>query len=245
LLDCLVGLVISKLEFAVWRAGRVGLMVEAAVSEGTAESFMEEQKQERNVNAFGGESVGVAAAIALRKAMAFQLPQIVAELVESVCFRRQLKRSEDCLVNLFGRPAANGTAVMQEGLQQSDDPRVVDFDAGVTDGADGGGQSNPLQQRKVHMDVEALRLEAREAIRNGLEPFAGGIETIEPFLQAEVAQVVGAEFIAQETGELLVLLEEGVFPVRPENMMSVFDLIDHRRQFPLQPFVQPGRRRSR
>ena len=74
------------------------------------------------------------------------------------------------------------------------------------------------------MNVEALSLETGEAIRNGLELFADGIEMIEPFLQAEVAQVVGAEFIAQETGELLVLLEEGVFPVRPENMMSVFGL---------------------
>ena len=88
------------------------------------------------------------------------------------------------------------------------------------------------------MNVKALSLKTGEAIRNGLEPFADGIEMIEPFLQAEVAQVVGTEFIAQETGELLVLLEEGVLPVRPENMMSVFDLIDHRRQFPLQPFIQ-------
>src|ERR1700722_6859570 len=91
---------------------------------------------------------------------------------------------------------------------------------------------------KVHMNVEALSLETGEAIRNGLEFLADGIEMIEPFLQAEVAQVVGTEFIAQETGKLLVLLEEGVFPVRPENMMSVFDLINHRRQFPLQPFIQ-------
>ena len=30
-----------------------------------------------------------------------------------------------------------------------------------------------------------------------------------------------------------------MLPVRPENVMPVFDLIDHRRQFPLQPLVQP------
>src|SRR5271165_2812775 len=88
------------------------------------------------------------------------------------------------------------------------------------------------------MNVEALSLETGEAVRNGLKLPPDGIEMIESLLQAEVAQVVGTEFIAQETGELLVLLEEGVFPVRPENMMSVFDLIDHRRQFSLQPFIQ-------
>lgn len=107
-----------------------------------------EQKQKRNVNAFGGQSVGVAAAIALQKAMALQLSQVVAELVESVCFRGQLKRSENCLVNLFGRPAADGAAVVQKNLQQPDDPGVMDFDAGITNRADGDGQGNLLQQGK-------------------------------------------------------------------------------------------------
>lgn len=58
------------------------------------------------------------------------------------------------------------------------------------------------------MDVAALRLETGEAVRDGLEPFPHGVETIEPFFQAEVAQIVGTEFVAQEAGELLVLLEE-------------------------------------
>jgi hypothetical protein len=79
--------VIRRFELAVWRVHRIWLVVEAAVGERAAESLVEEQKQERNVNAFGRQSVGVAAAIALQKAMAFQLAQIVAELVESVRFR--------------------------------------------------------------------------------------------------------------------------------------------------------------
>ena len=56
------------------------------------------------------------------------------------------------------------------------------------------------------MDVEALSLETGEAVGNDLEAFPHGVEMIESFLQAEVAQVVGAKFIAQEVGELLVLL---------------------------------------
>ena len=48
----------------------------------------------------------------------------------------------------------------------------------------------------------------------------------ETFLQAEIRQVVRADFIAQERGELLVLLDECVLPVRPENVMAVFDLFD-------------------
>ena len=114
----------------------------------------------------------------------------------------------------------------------------MDLDAGIADSADGDGLANPLQKWKVHMDVEALSLETREAIRNGLEPFADGPEMVEAFLQTEVAQVVGTEFIAQVAGELFVLFEEGVFPVGAEDVVSVLDLINDRGEFPVQPFVE-------
>ena len=142
-------------------------------------------------------------------------------------------------MDLFGGPAADGVAAMQQNFQQPDDPGVVDFDAGIADRADGDGQGDPLQQRKVHVDVEALGLEAGEAIGDGLEPFADGLEMVEPFLQAEVAQVIGTEFVAQEAGELFVLFEEGVFPVGAEDVMAVLDLIDDGGEFSAQPLVEP------
>src|SRR6266849_124751 len=49
---------------------------------------------------------------------------------------------------------------------------------------------------------------------------------VQTLLQAEVAQVVGAQFIAQEGGELLVLFEEGILPVSAVDMVAVLDLID-------------------
>src|SRR5580658_9655027 len=100
----------------------------------------------------------------------------------------------------------------------------MDFDAGITNRTDGDRQSDPLQQGKVHMDVEAPRLEIGETVGDGLESFAHNIEMIESFLQTEVAQVVGTQFVAQKAGELLVLLEKRMFPVRSENMMAVLDL---------------------
>ena len=78
-----------------------------------------------------------------------------------------------------------------------------------------------------------------KAIGDGLESLPHGIEMIESFLQAEIAQVVGAEFVAQEAGELLVLFEEGVFPVGSEDVMAMLDLIDDRGEFSAQSFVQP------
>jgi len=83
------------------------------------------------------------------------------------------------------------------------------------------------------MDVQRLCLEAGEAIGDDVEPFAHGVEMIKPFLQAEVVQIVGTEFVAQIAGELFVLLEKCAFPVRPEDVMPVLDLIDHRGKLPL------------
>ena len=91
--------------------------MEAAVGERAAEALVEEQEQERDVDAFGGEAVGVAAAIAFQQAVAFELAQIVAELVQSVGFGGELERGEDGFVNLFGGPAADGIAAVQENLQ--------------------------------------------------------------------------------------------------------------------------------
>jgi hypothetical protein len=68
------------------------------------------------------------------------------------------------------------------------------------------GRANLLKQGKVHMNVEGLGLKAGEAVGDDLEPFTDSVEMFEPLLQAEVAQVVGDELIAQEAGELLILL---------------------------------------
>ena len=89
------------------------------------------------------------------------------------------------------------------------------------------------------MYVQALRLEAGKAVGDGLETLPHSVEMIEAFLQAEVAQVVGAKLVAKESGEFFVLFEEGIFPICPENMVAVLNPIDDGRQFPAQAFVQP------
>ena len=49
---------------------------------------------------------------------------------------------------------------------------------------------------------------------------------IEAFLQTKVAQIVGAEFIAQVARELFVLFEKGVLPIGAEDVMAMLDLIE-------------------
>jgi hypothetical protein len=48
----------------------VGTVVEAAIGERAAEPFVKEQEEERDLNAFGGETIGVAGAVALQQPVA-------------------------------------------------------------------------------------------------------------------------------------------------------------------------------
>jgi hypothetical protein len=113
------------------------------------------------------------------------------------------------------------TAAMQEDFEQADDARVVDLDPGIADRADGDWQGEALQQRKVDMDIEPLRLEAGKAIGDGLETLADGIEMVQSLFEPEVGEVVGDQLVAQEGGELFVLFEEGVLEVGAEDVMAV------------------------
>ena len=90
------------------------------------------------------------------------------------------------------------------------------------------------------MDVEALRLKARKTVGDDLELLADGVEMIESLVQPEVAQIVGANLIAEEAGELFILL-----PVSAEDVMAMLDLLDDGGELAAQSFVQPGARRSR
>ena len=64
-------------------------------------------------------------------------------------------------------------------------------------------------------------------------------QMVQPLLQSEVVQIVGAEFVAQIAGEFLVLLEKCVFPVGAEDVVAVLDLVDHGGQLAAQPLVAP------
>jgi hypothetical protein len=56
---------------------------------------------------------------------------------------------------------------------------VADLDPGIADRAEGDWKAEALEQRKVDVDVEPLRLETGEAASDGLEPLADGIEVVQ------------------------------------------------------------------
>src|ERR1700745_580067 len=226
LLNGFVGAVVGGFEFAVGLVTGVGEMVEAAVGEWAAEPFVEEQKEQGDLYPFCGETVGVAGSVTLQQPVGFELAQVVAELVQAVGSLGEVEGSEDGVVDLLGGPAADLTAAAQEALEQADDARVVDFDPRIADRADGDREGEALEQREVDVDIEPLRLEASEASGDGLEALAHGIEMVQSLLETEIGEVVGDQLVAQEGGELFVLLQEGVFEVGAEDMMAVLDAID-------------------
>jgi hypothetical protein len=70
LLNGLVGAVVGGFELAGGLVMGVGAVMEAAVGERAAEPFVEEQKEQRDLNPFGGEPVGVAGAVTLQQTVA-------------------------------------------------------------------------------------------------------------------------------------------------------------------------------
>ena len=213
-------------------------MAEEAIGQGAAEALMEEHEQQRDTEPFVSEAIRVAAAVTFEQAMCLEFPQIVAELVESVLSRRELELRRDGLVDLRGLPAGHGEAAVEQDFHEPDHAQVVNLDAGHLGAADLNRERQALEEREVHVNVEPLCLRVGEMVGEGEKLLAHRVQMVEPFLQLEVAEVVGAELVAQERAKLLVLAEEAVLAVDAEDMMPLFQLVEGGMQLPLEPFGQ-------
>ena len=87
------------------------------------------------------------------------------------------------MVDLPGRPATDLRAAMEENLEQAHDARLMDFEAGIADGADSDRVGKALEEGKVDMAVEPFGLEAGQAVGDRLEGGAYGVEMVEPLPQ--------------------------------------------------------------
>ena len=107
---------------------------------------MEEEEEQRHLDPFRCEAIGVAGAIALQQPMALELAEIVAQLVQAVGTGGEVEAGEDGVVGLLGGPAANLSAAVQEDFEEADETGVVDLDAGIADRADGDREGKALTQ---------------------------------------------------------------------------------------------------
>src|SRR5437763_16867967 len=104
--------VVRDFEIAVRLVIDDGAMVKAAVGEWSAEPFVEEEKEQGNLDPFRGEMVGVAGSVTPQQRVGYELAQVVAELVQAVGSVGEVEGSEDGVVDLLGGPAADLTAAM-------------------------------------------------------------------------------------------------------------------------------------
>ena len=139
-------------------------MVKEAVCEWAAKLFVEEHKHEGDLGAFVGEPVGITFAVAFQQPVRFHFPEIVAELIQSVAIGSDTEGCEHGVVDVFGSPAAHGSAAVQKSLHQADHAGVVDFDAGELRRSHSDGRGQTLKKREVDVNVEALGLKTREAV---------------------------------------------------------------------------------
>ena len=115
MLDGVVGAMVGGFQSAGRLMSVVGAVMEAAVGEGAAEPLVEEQEEESHLDAFRCEPVGVAGAVALQQPVAFELAQVVSELVEAVGRVGEVEAGEN--------GAANGACAWHRGLPGARDPR--------------------------------------------------------------------------------------------------------------------------
>ena len=192
MLNGLVGFVIGGFQLGVGLMGRIGFVMKAAVGKWATQALVKEEEQQGYLDAFGSQAVGVAGAVALEQAVAFELTQVVAELIEGVSVGGEVKRGEDSLMDLFGGPATDFGSGMQEDFQQTNDACFMDLDTGVTNRSNDDGQGEALEQGEIDVDVEPLGLEVGEAVGDLKEPLLDRQQVIETLLQSEVGQVIGA-----------------------------------------------------
>jgi len=83
--------------------------------------------------------------VALKKAVSFELTEVVAKLVEPVGVLGETEGGEDGVVDLLGGPAADMSAATQEDFEETDDAGIVDLDARVAHPADGDRQGEALE----------------------------------------------------------------------------------------------------
>lgn len=92
----------------------------------------------------------------------------------------EMEAGQNRLMNLDGRPTGDLCSAVKENFHQANHARVVNFDARKMSGADLSRKRQALEQGKIHVDVEPLRLKFGKPIGDGQEFLTHRIQVIEP-----------------------------------------------------------------
>ena len=195
--------------------GFLGPVVKQGFGERAADAPVEENEHGGDADAFFGESVAVRPTGPLEQAVGFHLAQIIADWGEGIGLWGESKGIQNGLANLGRPPTVELRTSVQQHLHQAQHAGVLNLDAGDLAAARGEGQSQPLKQGEVDVDVEHFGFKASEAIRRGDQPLTQGGQILQPLAEGEIFHAVDADLQAEEGGELFVQARQRALAIQP------------------------------
>ena len=128
---------------------------------------MKQKKEERYLNAFFSEAIAIVLEIPLNQAMSFHLTQIIAELRRRIGKGLEIKGFKKNLMEITGSPSGDAGAGMNEHFHEADQAGIVDLDPCDFGMTRNDGESDPLEQREIDVDLKGLALKRGEAVDDG------------------------------------------------------------------------------
>jgi len=87
-------------------------MVKEAVCQRATDPLVKEDEDQRDLHAFVGQPIGITSAVAFNEAVTFQLPQVVAKLIQPVAFGWNAVRGKNGGMDLRRPPTGDGGAIV-------------------------------------------------------------------------------------------------------------------------------------
>src|SRR3974377_283876 len=198
------------------------------VGKRTADTLMEEDEHEADLDAFVREAISVVVAIADDQPSRFHLSEVVPKLSKGICSFRQSVGEQDPLMKRSGGEALDLVGGVEEDFHEAHHAGILDLDAGYAGSTRGNRQGQALEQRKIEMDVERGCLKASKPVIHRMEGLFHLGQTLQGLFEMKVGKVVAAGFDTEERPELLVLFDEGMLTIGPEHVMALLDAIEGR-----------------
>src|SRR5260370_32602541 len=107
-------------------------------------------------------------------------------------------------MNVGGPPSVELCSAVQQHLHQPHHSGVVDLDSGDFAFTGDDRQSHPLKQREVDVNVQGLRFETGEAVRDGDEFLTQALQVLQSLVEAKIFHPIDTDFDPQEGAELFV-----------------------------------------
>ena len=141
--------------------------MEEGICNGTTNTLMEEKEQEGCLHSFFSEAIAIVLEIPLDQAMGFHLAQVLTELDKRIGRGLEIEGFEKSLMQITSSPRGDAGAGMHQHFHEADQAGVVDLDPCDFGMTRNDGESDPLEQREIDVDLKGLGLKGGKAVDDG------------------------------------------------------------------------------